>query len=172
MSADLADAELLIAGRRSSLVMDRERAVDGALVERLLALVAMAPNHKRTSPWRVAAFTGEARAELGEAFCIDCGAAGLAEAKLDKIRAKYLRAPTVVVVGCAPSDHATRHREDLFACAAGVQNLLLGATAAGLVTLWSSPPAIHAAAVGALAGFSPGTELVAVVYVGHPGATG
>lgn len=171
MSAGLAEAESLIGARRSSMVLDRDRPIDNALLDRLCALVPMAPNHKKTAPWRIAAFTGDRRAALGEAFkidCIRCADEDLPESKLEKTRTKYLRAPAVIVVGCAPAPDEIRHREDLYACAAGVQNLLLGATAAGLISLWSSPPAIEAETVSRLASFPPGTELVAVVYVGHP----
>ena len=153
------------------MVMDRERPIEPALLERLCALVSMAPNHKKTAPWRIATFTGERRAALGEAFRVDCIRSAtdeIPDSKLEKTRTKYGRAPAVIVVGCAPAAGEVRHREDLYACAAGVQNLLLGATAAGLISLWSSPPAITAETVCRLAAFPFGTELVAVVYLGHP----
>ena len=161
----------LVRSRRSSLVLDATRAIDPVIVQRLLELVIAAPNHRHTRPWRVLPFVGEHRISLGEAFGHDYETAhGSATdpARLAKIRSKYGRAPLVVLIGCAPDDRPNVHREDLFAVAAGVQNLLLGATAAGLVTLWSSPPTTLAPHVAELAGFEPDTEMVAVVYVGYP----
>ena len=79
------------------------------------------------------------------------------------------RAPAIVVAGCRPDpDDPLRHREDLFAVAAGVENLLLGVASAGLTTLWSSPPVVVPSRFNEHAGFVPGTELVALVYVGWP----
>jgi nitroreductase len=170
----LADLEELVAARRTSLLVDRDRPVHRDLLERLCRLVFLAPNHKRTWPWRVAVFTGPARADLGEAFVADMLSAAQATgtevpaAKVDKTRTKYGRAPAIVVVGVAPNDDPVRHAEDLHAAAAGVQNLLLGAQAAGLAAMWSSPPCVDAPTTATFAGFEPGSELVAVVYLGHP----
>jgi nitroreductase len=172
LAVDLDAVERAVHGRRSSLLLDRTSPVDDALVDRLCALVTAAPNHKRTAPWRIAAFAGDGRAALGEALAAD-----LLErdpetpaAKLDKTRTKYTRAPVVLAVGAAGSEHPVRHREDLYAVAAGVQNLLLGASAAGLAALWSSPPVVDGRRVLELCGFGPTAELVALVYLGHPTA--
>jgi nitroreductase len=172
----LTEFELLVAARRTSLLVDRDRPVARDLLERLCRLVFLAPNHKRTWPWRVAVFTGSARADLGEAFAADLLAdarergTDVPAAKIDKTRTKYLRAPAIVVVAVAPNDDAVRHTEDLHAAAAGVQNLLVGAHAAGLAAMWSSPPCVDAPSTAAMAGFEPGVEFVAVVYLGHPNA--
>ncbi len=72
-----------------------------------------------------------------------------------KARVKYLRAPAMLVVGSSSPDPG-RVLEDGYAVAAGVQNLLLGATAAGLASFWSSPPVLDAPGVLELAGFAAG----------------
>ena len=144
-SPDLDAFEELTARRRSSLVCDRDREVPGPLLERVCSLVFAAPNHKKTTPWQVAVFTGAARATLGELLAADlvAEAPDIAPEKVDKTRVKYGRAPAIVVAGCRPDpDDPLRHREDLFAVAAGVENLLLGVASAGLTALWSSPPVV------------------------------
>ncbi|MDQ1425142.1 MAG: hypothetical protein QOD72_2640, partial [Acidimicrobiaceae bacterium] len=90
------------------------------------------------------------------------------EGRLAKTRSKYERAPVVVLVGSAGHDNPHVDEENRYAVASGVQNLLLGATAAGLASFWSSPPVTPAPAVNALAGFAPDVQLVAVVYLGWP----
>ena len=170
-SPDLDAFEELAARRRSSLVCDRDREVPGPLLERVCSLVFAAPNHKKTTPWQVAVFTGAARATLGELLAADlvAQAPDIAPEKVDKTRVKYGRAPAIVVAGCRPDpDDPLRHREDLFAVAAGVENLLLGVASAGLTALWSSPPVVVPSRFNDHAGFVPGTELVALVYVGWP----
>lgn len=169
MMFDLDAFEELATARRSSLLIDRERNVPDELVQRLCRLVFLAPNHKRTAPWRVAAVTGAGRDMLGERLCADLLTLGdVPESKLEKTRSKYGRAPAVVVIGCRPEEDPVRHREDEAAVAAGIENLLLGATAAGLTALWSSPPAVASPATCAACGFPEGTELVGLVYLGWP----
>ena len=163
--------EALICARRTNLRMDRDRPVDRALIERLCVLATWAPNHHLTEPWRFAVITGHARAELGQltaALLADRGVGD--EAKLDKTRNKFLRAPVMVMVGCASSadsEQSTR-TEDRDAVAAAIQNFMLGATASGLNTYWGSGPVCESPKVKALCGFHEADAIVAALYVGWP----
>ena len=169
MTDSLDSFAALALARRTSLLVDRERAVPDELTDRLCQLATFAPNHKKTWPWRFAVVTGQGRRTLGETAADAMRAAGVDDdAKLDKTRSKYLRAPTIVVVGTAPNVDPHRHREDRDAVAAGVQTLLLGATAAGLSSFWSSCPFGANDAVAAFSGFEPGTDISALVYLGWP----
>jgi nitroreductase len=56
----------------------------------------------------------------------------------------------------------------LHAVAAGVQNLLLAATAAGLASFWASPPDNASPRVLSLCGFEDGSHIVGVIYLGWP----
>ena len=158
----------VIASRRTSLLMDRQRSVPNELIEQLCQLASWAPCHKRTWPWEFAAFSGDARRRLGDAAGDALEALGAEQAKVDKTRTKYLRAPTMLVVGSRRGDSELRTVENRDAVAAAVQNLLLGATAAGLASHWSSCPSGAEAAVAEVAGFEPDTTIVAIVYLGWP----
>jgi nitroreductase len=167
--SDLERFEQLVHERRTSLAVEPGRDVDHSLVERLCSLAMWAPNHKRTWPWRFAVFSGSGRAKLGHAFATDMVAAGMAEeGRLAKTRTKYERAPVVVLVGSAGHDNPHLDDENRYAVAAGVQNVLLGATAAGLASFWSSPPTTPAPTVNALAGFTPDVHLIGLLYLGWP----
>ncbi|NBT27632.1 MAG: nitroreductase, partial [Actinobacteria bacterium] len=122
----------LVVSRRTQLVMDQERDVDPNLVEKLCEAAAWAPNHQQTWPWRFGVFTGESRRGLGEVAAEAMKRRGDAENKVEKTRTKYLRAPVIIVVGTAPGDSELQTEENRDAVAAGIQNLLLGATAMGL----------------------------------------
>ena len=137
------------------------------LIEALCDLARAAPNHKRTWPWHFTLFTGDGRGALGEAYADALVAANADPAKVEKARVKYLRAPAMLLVGSTSPDPG-RVIEDGYAVAAGVQNLLLGATAAGLASFWSSPPILDAPGVLELAGFADGTQIIAVIYLGWP----
>ena len=169
LPAEFTALQDVILSRRTSLLMDREREVPLALVAELCELAQWAPNHKRTWPWRFALATGGQRQTLGSAFAGAQRLSGVTDAaKLAKTEGKYLRAPTILAVGRGPHDDAFRRIEDRDCVAAGIQNLLLGATALGLASYWSSSPTPDDPDVLDLLGFEPGSELVAVVYLGYP----
>jgi len=159
----------LVRDRRSNLRVDPDRAVPQEVVDRLLGLACWAPNHKHTHPWRFAVVTGAARARLGEAAAAGLPRLGLSDpAVLEKTRRKYLRAPVVVIAGAAADPLPHLHRENHDAVAAGVQNLLLGATALGLASFWSTGAPVDVPEVKRLAGLSPEDDIVAFVYLGWP----
>ena len=74
----------------------------------------------------------------------------------------------VVLAGAAYHPDPVRRIEDRDTIAAGVQNLLLGATAAGLASHWATGTWMDDDDVKALAGLAPDDELVALVYLGWP----
>jgi nitroreductase len=166
---DLASFSELARARRTRMLVDQARPVDPTLVDELCTLATWAPNHKRTWPWRFAALTGDARARLGAAFVADMVAVGFGDAgKHTKTLTKYTRTPTILVVASAPDDNPQLHDENAYAVAAGVQNLLLGATAAGLASFWSTPPLPDSRSALDLCGFDPDDRIIAVIYLGWP----
>ncbi len=158
----------LIRARRTAMFVDRERPVPHELVSELCELAQWAPNHKRTWPWRFALLEGEARARLGEAIADVMAALGDPEPKVLKTRTKYLRTPALLVLGTVPGDSPLRTAENRDAGAAGMQNLLLAATAAGLASYWGSVAKGANDVVAELCGFAPGTHIVGMVYLGWP----
>lgn len=172
MTVDFDQFAALARERRTSLLMDRDRLIDPAIVESLCEVACWAPNHKKTWPWRFAEFRKNGRARLGETMAADMIAADFGDdAKREKTRGKYLRAPSVLVVGCAPHDNETLHTENRDAVAAGIQNLLLGATSLGLASFWSTPALTSPPRVLELCGFDPTDRIVAAIYLGWPAGT-
>jgi len=164
----LDDLAALIRSRRTNMQVDRERPVPHDLVAELCDLAQWAPNHKRTWPWRFAMFEGAARARLGEVIADAMAAQGDHEQKVAKTRTKYLRTPATLVLGAASGDSPLRSAENRDAGAAGMQNVLLAATAAGLATYWGSCAKGANDVVAELCGFEPGTFVVGLVYLGWP----
>jgi nitroreductase len=82
-----------------------------------------------------------------------------------------LRAPAIVIIGSAPGDSPLRTAENRDAVSAGIQNVLLAATAKGLASYWSSCPKGANDAVTALCGFEPGTHISALIYLGWATST-
>ncbi len=173
-ATELGPVASVVKRRRTNLLMDRDRGVEDVLVTELLELITWAPNHKRTWPWQVAVFSGASRSRLGEACAFDLETAGMTdEAKLTKTRGKYTRSPVVVAVGQAGFSgkaDSDFHRvgEDRDAVAAGIQNFLLGATAAGLASYWGSAGEPIGAALLRCCGFEPTSRVNALIYLGWP----
>ena len=165
---DLAD---LIRGRRTSMLVDKERAVPRQVVCELCELAQWAPNHKRTWPWRFAVAEGDARAKLGEAIGDAMELHGDPPEKVAKARTKYLRTPMTLVVGTAPGDSDLRTAENRDAVAAGIQNILLAATAHGLASYWSTCPKGANDVVVELCDFEPGTHITGLIYLGWATST-
>ena len=161
----------LVISRRTQLVMDQTRDVDSELVTKLCEAASWAPNHQQTWPWRFGVFTGESRRGLGEVAAEAMKRRGDAENKVEKTRTKYLRAPVIIVVGTAPGDSELQTEENRDAVAAGIQNLLLGATAMGLGSFWSSCPKGANDDVATHCGWEPGTHVTAIIYLGWPTRT-
>ncbi len=168
-STELAD---LIRRRRTSMLVDKERAVPDALVRELCELAQWAPNHKRTWPWRFAIAQGPARSRLGQVVADAMQAHGDPPEKVDKARTKYLRTPTTVVVGSAPGDSPLRSHENRDAVAAGIEIMLLAATERGLASYWSTCPKGANDPVADLCGFETGTHITGLVYLGWATSVG
>lgn len=148
------------------MLVQADKQVARELVAELCELAQLAPNHKRTWPWRFALADGDGRRRLGETLADAMEVAGDRPEKVAKTRTKYLRTPAVLVVGAVAGDSELRTAENRDAVAAGVQNLLLAATAKGLASFWSSCPKGANQAAIELCGFEPNTTVVAIVYLG------
>ena len=159
--------------RRSNMNVDLERPVPRELIDELIDLATTAPNHYRTNPWRFVVLTGPARARIGQ-IAADAAARqpDAKDAIVERQRVQFLRAPAVIVVAAAPDEDPIKHFENKHSVAAGVQNILIGATAHGLASAWRSGPAMVDPAVSGpvkeALGLEPGDEIVAFVYVGFP----
>jgi len=158
----------LVRARRTQLVMDLERDVDLTLVDQLCATAALAPNHRQTWPWLFGVFTGEGRRALGEVAAEAMQARGDTDLKVTKTRTKYMRSPVLLVVGTAPGETELQTQENRDAVAAGIQTMLLGATAMGLGSFWSSCPKGANKVVAAHCGWPTGTHITAMIYLGWP----
>lgn len=158
----------LVAARRTNMFVDLEREVPRELLDQLCTLATWAPNHKKTWPWCFAQITGESRARLGDVAADAMLRFGDSADKVLKTRTKYLRAPAILVVGAHGGDTPLRSAENRDATSAGIQNILLGATAIGLASYWSSCPKGANDDVAAFCGFGADTYVVSLMYLGWP----
>ncbi|NBT95474.1 MAG: hypothetical protein EBT47_10850 [Chloroflexi bacterium] len=84
-------------------------------------------------------------------------------------RAKFLRAPVIVVVAVEPSTEPNvTLDEEIASGAAGVQNLLLAAHALGLAAVWRTGDSVRDEVVPTEFGFAKSSVIIGYVYLGYP----
>ena len=168
MSVEFTDLQALVRTRRTTKQTDSDREVPRAVVEDLCELATWAPNHRRTNPWRFAVFTGAARQRLGDTIGDVLVKLEAHEAAIKKTRTKYFRASTIIVVGSIEGPDEVTTGENRDSVSGGINNMLLGAHALGLATLWSTIATPTAPELLALCGFPPGTFCAGAIYLGYP----
>ena len=130
---------------RQSIGKFRPDPIPRQLVEQILDAAAAAPNHGRLRPWRFVVLSGNARRRLGDLMA---GVAlkqnaDLSPEKLEGERGKPLRAPVLIAVGVdKPGQNRITEMENVCACAAAVENLLLAAHDLGLGAIWKTGGAV------------------------------
>jgi nitroreductase len=156
---------------RQSLKDAKPDTVPRRVIEQLLSAAVQAPNHHKVRPWRFAVITGKARDRLGDVLAeiLRRKAPQAPEEALARERAKPRRAPLIIAVGVdRPADPRVLEIENICACAAACQNILLAATALGLIGYWRTGEAARDVDVKAFLGLAPEQDLIAFLYIGHP----
>ena len=168
MTMSFEEFSALVAARRTNMFVDHERDVPRELLNQLCTLATWAPNHKTTWPWCFAQVTGESRARLGDVAAGAMLHFGDSAEIVLKTRTKYLRTPAILIVGSHSGDTPLRNAENRDATSAGIQNILLGATAVGLASFWSSCPKGANDDIANFCGFDTGTFITSLIYLGWP----
>lgn len=156
-------------------------------VESLVALALTAPAPHHTQPWRFAEVSPARRSALatamGDAWRADLEADRVPRAQQDRALARSRRqieeAPTLLL-GCAVSEGLRSYSDErrqraewtlaTHSFGAGMQNILLAASARGLGAFWISAPLYAPDAVRGALELDPAWEPQALIALGHPSA--
>lgn len=133
----------------------------------------LAPDHKYLRPTRVQVIAGDRRAALGDVFV----RAALSDdpdmppKSLEKLRAKPLRAPLILAVGCRPKAHPkVPEIEQIAATSAAVVLMQTAADALGYSSMWRTGPMAYHPLVKRAFDLSAGDHLLAFLYLGTANA--
>lgn len=153
---------------RRSVYHFSERAPDLELVKAALDTAVLAPNHRKTRPWRFAVFSGEGRLRLADAF-------GQAAARLDRpverAKEKPFSAPIQVLAGVRPALDQPKvvEHEEMLAVGAAIQNIMLALHAQGVGSIWTTGALADSEEVKRMVGWTnPADRVVGMIYVGYP----
>ena len=174
--ADMSDptslAELI--SRRRSIKQFTGRAPTRGEIERLLELVAQAPNHRMTQPWRFYVLGPAARrgygAALGARKAKRVADPDAARDVVENVAARHEALPTMIAVAVLVHENPEIREEDYAATWMGIQNLALAAEAAGLGTHIKTGAVMDDPRSRAAVGVPDGERIVAIVNLGEPAA--
>jgi nitroreductase len=144
--------ENIIRNRRSvSWKKMNGRIVEDDSVNKLLALADWAPTHGHTEPWRFLVYKGEAMKQFGKAHADLYWQHTPEDKRQDATKEKLLhnvdKASHLVIAIMKRGDNVKIQQvEEIAAVSAAIQNVLLGATALGISSFWSTGGMTHAPA--------------------------
>lgn len=137
----------IIEQRRSIFPKDyTETAIPQEILDEILHSATLAPNHKRTKPWRFKVFRGEEKsqlaAEMQSVYKATQSEQTFLEKKYQDIGFKINKADTVVSIVVNFSGMVPEW-EEIAAVSMAVQNMYLTCTAHNVGCYWSSPAIVN-----------------------------
>jgi nitroreductase len=148
----------------------REPGPDEAVLARILAAGACAPDHGKLRPWRFIVIRGPARERLGEVF-VDAllkRQPDAPEAAVEQERTRPLRAPLLIAVAARVAKEHPKipEIEQILSTAAAAQNILLAAHAQGFGAKWLTGTNAYDEHVKRALGLAPDDRLIGFLHIG------
>lgn len=133
----------IISQRKSSFPKDyTDKDIPLEIIEEILKFAVLAPNHKRTKPWRFKIFKGEEKKKLGEElqhlYKKRTPESNFLQKKYDDIGEKVNQTNAIISIVCSHSTLVPEW-EEIATVSMAVQNLYLLCTAYGIGCYWSTP---------------------------------
>jgi len=148
------------------------RLIADATINELLELAHWAPTHGRTEPWRFFVYSGEAMKGFGKAHA-DLYWSNTAEDKRQEATREKLEhnvdkaSHLLVAVMQRGANDKIPQIEEIAAASAAVQNILLGATALGISSFWSSGGMTHKEALKTHLGLGADDIVLGLIFLGY-----
>ncbi len=144
---------------------------DAEQLQFMLQAATSAPDHGQLRPWRFFVLEDEALAQLGDCFVaahLD-DMPELDEAAQQRIHAKALRAPTMIVVAAdITPGHRVPEWEQLASSICAAEHMMLAAHAQGLGIMWRTGKMAENERVKRWFGLQEKDRIAAFLYVGTP----
>lgn len=140
---------------------------DLAIIGTALDAAVLAPNHRKTKPWRFVVFSGTGRDRLSETF-------GRAAERLGRpvgiAKEKPFTSPVQVLVGARPQLDLPKvvEQEEYLAVGAAVQNFMLALHAHEIGSIWTTGALSASDEVKQLVSWTePNDQVIGMVYLGY-----
>jgi nitroreductase len=135
---------------------------------RILGATAAVPDHGLLHPFRFVIAEDEGRARFGDALAASAAEhmPGLLAFKLQKIREKAFRSPTLVVLVSSPKPGKIALWEQSASAACAGYAIVLAAQALGIGANWKSVPFTKGKALSETLGLTEGEEMLGWIHLG------
>ena len=140
-------------------------------VARVLALADWAPTHGRTEPWRFFVYKGAALKQFGKTHADLYWQHTAEDKRQEATYEKFLHnvdnvSHLVIAFTKRGANVKIPQLEEIAATAAAIQNLLLGATASGISSFWSSGGMTHTPALKEHLGLASDDIIMGLIFLG------
>ena len=141
-------------------------------VNEILALADWAPTHGRTEPWRFFVYGGEALKQFGkihaELYWNNTPEDKRQEATYEKLLHNIDKVSHLVIaVMKRGQNEKIPQLEEVAAASAAIQNILLGATALGISSFWSTGGMTHKPALKEYLGLAQEDIIMGLIFLGY-----
>lgn len=157
----------LVSSRRSATLLVEPGPSSGQL-KSILSAAGSVPDHGLLRPFRFVIAEGEARGTFGDALA---GVAaelspGAPAVRLQKIRDKAFRSPTLLALVFSPKPGKIERWEQSATAACAGYAVLLAAQSVGVGAVWKSVPFTRGAALSQALGLTEEEELLGWIHLG------
>lgn len=163
----------VIRNRRST----KAAAMNGQLIaeselEEILELAHWAPTHGRTEPWHFIVYEGAALKQFGQTHAALYWQHTPEDKRNEASRDKLLHAidkasHLLVAVMKRGANPKIPVLEEIAACSAAIENILLGATALGIASFWNSGGMTHHPALKEYLKLAADDIVLGLIYLGY-----
>jgi nitroreductase len=141
-------------------------------INQLLELARWAPTHGRTEPWQFFVYGGEARKQFGQThadlYWKHTDEDKRQEATFEKLVHNVDKASHLIIAVMKRGENPKIPQlEEIAAASAAVQNILLGATAAGIASFWSTGGMALKQGLKDHLGLGAEDQVLGYIFLGH-----
>lgn len=173
MQAEFEILKKIIMERRTTKAASMNgKAIPDEQIRQILELANWAPTHGRTEPWKFFVYSGAALERFGQTHA-DLYLNNTPEEKQNPDAPEKLKAATempshlVIAVMKRGSNPKIPAMEEIASASAAVQNVLLGAEASGIATIWNTGGMAHSEAMKSELGLSESDIILGFIYMGY-----
>ena len=146
--------------------------ISDEVIKQLLELAIWAPTHGRTEPWAFFVYTGQSLSEFGkmhaETYWNNTPEEKRNIATYEKLM-QVVDKPSHLIVAVMKKggNQKIPVLEEIAAASAAIQNILLGASALGIASMWNTGGMTHMPALKQQLGLSADDLVLGLLYLGY-----
>ena len=168
----LQQLEHVITRRTTGWAKMNGKVIPAELVDRILALANWAPTHARTEPWKFIVYTGDALRKFGEdhaeLYWNSTPEDKRQEATRERLQTNVQNASHVVLAAMKRGNNdKIPVLEEIASASASIQNVLLGATAAGIASFWNTGGMALKPELKQMVGLGDDDIILGLLYLGY-----